>query len=226
LIVGLTKHSRIVLFSDSLLAQMGPSELAAVFAHEMGHAFRRHVPIFAAFVLGFVMLGDLIAQQWFADSELWAGALMLGILGIGLLVFGWLSRRFELEADLFSLDVLGEVRSLMSALEKVGGQLRDIAGWRHFSTADRVAFLQRAEADPNVGRRLRRDLRRFTYAGIALFVVTGVLQIARLTGSYVEDEASAPIEKSIRICAPPSSWRTSRAPIRRRRHSRVARWTN
>lgn len=191
LIVGLTKKSRIVLFSDSLLAQMGPSELAAVFAHEMGHAFRRHVPIFAAFVLGFVMLGDLIAQQWFADEVLWGGATMLGIMGLGLLAFGWLSRRFELEADLFSLDVLGEVRSLMSALEKVGGHLRDIAGWRHFSTADRVAFLERAQADPNVGRRFRRDLQRFTYAGIALFVVTAVLQVARLAGTYVEDEVRA-----------------------------------
>jgi Zn-dependent protease with chaperone function len=191
LIVGLTKKSRIVLFSDSLLAQMRPSELAAVFAHEMGHAFRRHVPIFVVFVLGFVMLGDLVAQHWFAESAVWAGATMLAVTGAGLLVFGWLSRRFELEADLYSLDVLGEVRSLMSALEKVGGHLRDIAGWRHFSTADRVAFLERAQADPNVGRRLRRDLRRFTYAGIALFVITGGFQVARLAGAYVEDEARA-----------------------------------
>jgi Zn-dependent protease with chaperone function len=191
LIVGLTKKSRVVLFSDSLLAQMSPSELAAVFAHEMGHAFRRHVPIFTVFMLGFVMLGDLIAQHYFSDAPVWAGLTLLGIMGPALLAFGFLSRRFELDADLFSLDVLGEVRSLMSALEKVGGHFRDIAGWRHFSTADRVAFLERAQADPNVGRRLRRDLKRYTYAGVLLFVVTGVLQVHRLLENYPADEVRA-----------------------------------
>lgn len=191
MVVGLTKHSRVVLFSDSLLAQMGPSELAAVFAHEMGHVFRRHVPIFGVFVLGFVMLGDLLGQHWFPEQPLHAGAMMFAIVGAGLLVFGFLSRRFELEADLFSLDLLGEVRSLISALEKVGGHFRDIASWRHFSTSERVEFLARAQVDPNVGRRLKRDLRRATYAGVALFLVTGAFQIARVAGSFSEDEVRA-----------------------------------
>ena len=190
-IVGVTKKSRVVLFSDSLLAQMGPSELAAVFAHEMGHAFRRHVPIFVVFVLGFVMLGDLLAQHYFSDQPVWAGVTILGVMVAWFFSFGFLSRRFELEADLFSLDLLGEVRSLMSALEKVGGTFRDIASWRHFSTAERVNFLERAQDDPNVGRRLKRDLRRFTYLGIALFVVTGALQATRLWGTYTEDEVRA-----------------------------------
>jgi Zn-dependent protease with chaperone function len=190
-IVGLTRKSRVVLFSDSLLAQMGPSELAAVFAHEMGHAFRRHVPIFIVFVLAFVMMGDLVAEQIFPDEPFWAGATLLGVMGVWFLSFGWLSRRFELEADLFSLDLLGEVRSLISALEKVGGRLRDVAGWRHFSTAERVLFLERAEGDPDVGRRLRRDLRRFTWFGIVLFVVSGVLQAVRLVGAFPEDRVRA-----------------------------------
>jgi Zn-dependent protease with chaperone function len=186
-IVGVTKRSRVVLFSDSLLAQMAPSELAAVFAHEMGHAIRRHVPIFILFVLSFVMLGDLLAEHLFHDQPFWAGATLVLVMGVWFLSFGWLSRRFELEADLFSLDLLGEVRSLISALEKVGGRFRDVASWRHFSTAERVSFLERAQADPNVGRRLRRDLRRFTWAGIALFVITGALQAARLLTAFPED---------------------------------------
>jgi Zn-dependent protease with chaperone function len=190
-IVGVTRKSRVVLFSDSLLAQMGPSELAAVFAHEMGHAFRRHVPIFVVFVLGFVMLGDLVAEHVFHDQPFWAFMTLIGVMGVWFLTFGWLSRRFELEADLFSLDLLGEVRSLISALEKVGGRLRDVASWRHFSTAERVEFLARAEADPNVGRRLRRDLRRFTWLGVALFVVTAGLQMVRLVHAFPEDRVRA-----------------------------------
>lgn len=190
-IVGLTPRSRVVLFSDSLLAQMGPSELAAVFAHEMGHAFRRHVPIFVVFVLAFVMLGDLLGAHFFPTAPFWAGATLLAVMSVWFLSFGFLSRRFELEADLFSLDLLGEVRSLISALEKVGGRLRDIASWRHFSTKDRVAFLVRAQADPNVGRRLRRDLRRFTWFAVALFLATGALQVTRLVGAYDADQVIA-----------------------------------
>jgi Zn-dependent protease with chaperone function len=190
-IVGVTPRSRVVLFSDSLLAQMAPKELAAVFAHEMGHAFRRHVPIFLVWVLGFFMLGDLVAEHWFPDMPVWAGATVLAVMGIWFVSFGWLSRRFELEADLFSLDLLGETRSLISALEKVGGRLRDVASWRHFSTAERVEFLERAQVDRNVGRRLRRDLRRWTYVGLALFVATGALQVVRLFDTYPNDRVRA-----------------------------------
>lgn len=190
-IVGVTKRSRVVLFSDSLLAQMGPSELAAVFAHEMGHAVRRHVPVFLVLVLGFVMLGDLVGRQFFPENEVGATLVLVAVMGLWFASFVYLSRRFELDADLYSLDVLGEVRSLISALEKVGGRLRDVAGWRHFSTAERVEFLQRAQDDRRVGQKLRRDLSRFTWAGVALFVVTGALQVRDLAHSYAEDQLRA-----------------------------------
>jgi len=190
-IVGVTPRSRIVLFSDSLLAQMSPSELAAVFAHEMGHAFRRHVPIFLTWVLAFFMLADLIAESVFPNDAIYAGATIVAIMVGWFFSFGWLSRRFELDADLFSLDLLGETRSLISALERVGGRLRDVGSWRHFSTSSRVEFLERAQADPNVGRRLRRDLRRWTWLGIGLFVVTGVLQVNRLVAALPEDRVQA-----------------------------------
>jgi hypothetical protein len=137
------------------------------------------------------MLGDLVAEHLFHDQPAWAWVTLLAVMGVWFLLFGWLSRRFELEADLFSLDLLGEVRSLISALEKVGGRLRDVASWRHFSTAERVEFLERAQLDPNVGRRLRRDLRRFTWFGVGLFVITGVLQITRLLGTLPEDRVRA-----------------------------------
>lgn len=186
-IVGVTPRSRVVLFSDSLLAQMAPKELAAVFAHEMGHAFRRHVPIFLTWVLAFFLGADWIAERLFPDDALWAGGTVLAIMSVWFFSFGWLSRRFELDADLFSLDLLGETRSLISALEKVGGRLRDVASWRHFSTAERVLFLERAQLDPSIARKLRRDLGRWAMLGVGLFALTLVLQIVRLVGALPED---------------------------------------
>src|SRR5262249_6269763 len=160
-ILGVGPRHRVVLFSDLLLAQLGPRELAAVFAHEIGHAFRRHVRIFVTWAAGFFMAADLVARHLFADSPWVSGGFVVGAMLAWYWAFGFLSRRFELEADLFSLDLLGDPGALIAALERVGGAFRDVASWRHFSTAARVRFIERAATDPAVGDRLRRELRRW-----------------------------------------------------------------
>ncbi len=186
-IVGLTRKSRTVLFSDLLLRQLPPRELAAVFAHEIGHAARSHVPVFVAWILAFFLLGDLAAHAFFEDEPILAGAVLLVTLLLWFASFTWLSRRFELEADLHALDLMGESITLISALERVGGRLRDVAGWRHFSVADRVRFLERAQADPSVAERLRRTLRIASKLGAALLCIALVLQAARLVSDLPHD---------------------------------------
>lgn len=190
-IVGLTPKSRVVLFSDSLLAQMAPGELAAVFAHEIGHAKRRHVPIFAAWAVALLLGAELAAQAWFHDDELFAGVVLAAGALVWFASFTWMSRRFELDADLFSLDLLGETRSLVSALERVGGRLRDVAGWRHFSVADRVRFLERARNEPDFARRFRRTLRGVAIAGVVLLAVVIGLHAHRAWSTFDEDNVRA-----------------------------------
>jgi Zn-dependent protease with chaperone function len=155
-IVGIGARTRIVLFSDSLLSQLDHPELAAVFAHEIGHAARRHVLHFVAWAVGFFLLADLVASRLFAEQLWLGGGFLLAAVAIWLLVFGYVSRRFELEADLFCIDLLGDASALIRALEKVGGHIRDVASWRHFSTAERVRFLADAATDPRAQARLRR----------------------------------------------------------------------
>jgi Zn-dependent protease with chaperone function len=188
-IVGVTARSRVVLFSDSLLAQMDTRELSAVFAHEMGHAFRHHVPIFVMWVGVFFLAGDLAAQALFPDDALLAGLTLLVAMGVWFVSFGFLSRRFELDADLYSLDLLGETRSLIAALERVGGRLRDVASWRHFSTAERVRFLERAESDPAVGRKLRRGLHAWTWLALLAFLLCAGLHVRALLQQLPEGRA-------------------------------------
>jgi hypothetical protein len=190
-IVGLGPHTRIVLFSDSLLSQLEGPELAAVFAHEIGHAVRRHVLIFVAWAAAFFLISDLVANHLFADSTWHSGVFVLAAVVAWLLAFGYMSRRFELEADLFCLDLLGDATGLIRALEKIGGRFRDVASWRHFSTAERVRFLESAAADPSVGARLRGGLRRWTRVGVALLVVTAALQAWALGRSFPEDRLRA-----------------------------------
>lgn len=170
-IVGLGKRTRVVLFSDLLLAQLGPRELAAVFAHEMGHAVRHHVFVFVALAGGFFLSLDGLANVLVDVNEWVAGGFVLAAIAGGYFAFGWLSRRFELEADLYSLALLRDPQALIDALEKVGGSFRDVASWRHFSTARRVEFLVRTTHDTRVGTRLLKLLRSVSIVAVAWFVI-------------------------------------------------------
>jgi Zn-dependent protease with chaperone function len=190
-IVGLYPQSRVVLFSDSLLSMLGPRELAAVFAHEIGHAMRHHVVVFLTWVVAFFLGGELLISAVLegvdGGGEWWAVGLGVAVFVSWFLVFGWLSRRFELEADLYSVDLLGDAPGLISALERVGGRLRDVAGWRHFSTADRIAFIARAISDPAFVGRFRRRLRMFTLAGAVLAAVALLGHGVALAASWSRD---------------------------------------
>lgn len=189
-IVGVGRR-RIVLLSDSLLSMLSLRELAAVYAHEIGHAKRHHVWVFLAWAVAFFLAGDLLAS-WLAPGDEWVGTGVLGAtLGAWAVGFGWLSRRCELEADLYSLEVLGEADSIVSALQRVGGRLRDVAGWRHFSTNDRVRFIARAAADPRVARAHRTRLRWIARLGAALCLAVLALQLAGLFEDLPEDRFRA-----------------------------------
>lgn len=190
-IVGLTSKSRTVLFSDQLLAQLPPRELAAVFAHEMGHAVRSHVPLFIAWVLVAFLFGDLTATAFFADDPVLAGLVLVAFLTAWFVGFTWLSRRCELQADLHALSLLGETHTLIAALERVGGRLRDVAGWRHFSIADRVRFLEHAQADPSVAERLHQKIRVASVLGTVLLVVALGLHGLRLMRELPTDRVRA-----------------------------------
>jgi Zn-dependent protease with chaperone function len=190
-IVGIGPRTRIVLFSDSLLARLDGEEVAAVFAHEIGHAARRHVLIFVAWAAAFFLLADLAANHLFPSDAWVSGGFVLVALVVWVLGFGFASRRFELEADLFCLELLGDASALIRALEKVGGRFRDVASWRHFSTADRVRFLERASAEPRIGDALRRALRRWARLGFVLLAVALVLQAWSLARSFPAERVRA-----------------------------------
>jgi hypothetical protein len=90
---------------------------------------------------------------------------------------GFLSRRFELEADLESLELLGDPAPLASALAAVtGAHAFRRSSWRHFSSAERVSFLARVQGNPELGRALRRRVRALALLGAGLLGVAALLQ--------------------------------------------------
>lgn len=191
-IVGLTPKGRTVLFSDQLLSLLNTRELCAVYAHEIGHARRGHITVFLSWTLGFVFLGDYAARAAMDALGVWAG---VGTAILALLLwffsFGWLSRRFELDADLFSLQTVEDLPALVSALERVGGRDREASGWRHFGVGPRVRFLAKTVSNEPFVTRFRARLRLLTVLGALLALSGTALQLFDLWESLPRDRAVA-----------------------------------
>ncbi len=171
-ILGFTARSRRVLFSDQLLEELSPREARAVLAHEAGHAVRRHALHFAALTLGFFLLGDFLWNQFGTTGGSAQGLTLCAGIGLWYFGFGFLSRRFELEADLFALRATQDPEALCAALERlVGLHARARTGWRHFSVAQRVLFLRAAARCSDVGARLERVLRRWRVGAWTLLLL-------------------------------------------------------
>ncbi|WP_428422580.1 M48 family metallopeptidase [Methylibium sp.] len=111
-----------VVFFDTLLSKLSPSEVEAVLAHELGHFKHRHVmkriaAMFALSLAGFALLGWLSQQVWFyaglgvspsIEAPNDALALLLFLLSGPVFsflvapVFAGLSRKHEFEADAYA----------------------------------------------------------------------------------------------------------------------------
>lgn len=112
MVMGLLPRLRYVLLTDALLENLPDRQVEAVLAHEVGHVRRRHMPWLAAGLIACVGLSaaaaDLLARWiWSADPPPWLGGvaqLALAAIGLaaGLAAFGWVSRRFEWQADAFA----------------------------------------------------------------------------------------------------------------------------
>ncbi|HUU85920.1 MAG TPA: M48 family metallopeptidase [Phycisphaerae bacterium] len=109
-VMGLFAPVRYVMLSDGLLDTMSSRQIEAVFGHEVGHIRHHHIPFFLLFaVCSMLVLSAVIEalrlgveRGFFELSVVTIQAIgfvcILAVWGIG---FGWISRRFERQADLF-----------------------------------------------------------------------------------------------------------------------------
>jgi STE24 endopeptidase len=128
-VMGFVPRFRYVLLSDLLLETMRDEQIEAIFAHELGHVMHKHlfwlVAAMASMSLAVAGPGQMIADAlepmqshaWLGDSV--QTALLLGA-GIGLftLVFGYVSRKFERQADVFA------ARTIQNVFDTSGGASR------------------------------------------------------------------------------------------------------
>lgn len=109
-ILGIFYPFRYILFTDGLLESLSKAQLEAVVAHEVAHVRNRHL-----IWLGVCVIGSVTAVGWVFAVIIWlthadARYTHFSIEGVGIIislataifVFGWVSRRFEWQADAFA----------------------------------------------------------------------------------------------------------------------------
>lgn len=116
MVVGVLPVPRYVVLSDRLVTGMTNDELEAVFGHEVGHVKHHHMLYYLGFLftsLLVLMLAGQIAAEWAAerwpgfrallrDNQDWMMLPFLSSLVLYIfVVFGFLSRRCERQADIF-----------------------------------------------------------------------------------------------------------------------------
>jgi Zn-dependent protease with chaperone function len=164
MVVGVVPQIRYVLLTDRLISDLTPDEVEAVFGHEVGHVKHHHM----LYYLGFLLVSMAVVMGVWQEVVGWLDlgtrpeyleALpFVGLLGTYIfVVFGFLSRRCERQADIYGCravscqrgDCPGHdaavlpapgglglcptgIRTFIEALEKVArlnGISRDRPGW-------------------------------------------------------------------------------------------------
>jgi STE24 endopeptidase len=213
MVVGLTGRSRYVFVTDGLLSLLPSSEVLAVVAHEAGHAHKRHLPLY--FVVSLALMLFLRAAHEVVVPALGeAGDLVVMVAFLALFWFGllgWLSRKFEREADAFGADHAGDLdpaappstpagvplavpngaAQMIGALARIHAKT-GVGGrhHRHGPPPERIAFLARYSTDPAVRAEFARSARNVRIGIAACLALALATTIARLPGGLVRGDAA------------------------------------
>ena len=198
-VMGLVPWLRYVVLTDGLIEQLPQRQVQAVMAHEVGHVRHRHmiwllVCLMATLVLGQWALELLVGftPVSMVDPTGPGAILQLAVVfAVIFVLFGWMSRRFERQADTFAVQHLsaesdGSGRIDEDSAMAMAGALDSIASlqaidprrrsWRHGSIAWRCEYLRALVERPEDIRSIHRTmlLIRVVCAGI---VAIGILQL-------------------------------------------------
>ncbi|MFN0132302.1 MAG: M48 family metallopeptidase [Phycisphaerales bacterium] len=196
--MGLVARFRYVLLTDALLDRLPAEQVRAVAAHEFGHVRRRHLPWLLVGGLSILVVSAFAAEHA-VRSLAWVPAAWAELLALTLsliaafFAFGFVSRRFEWQADAFAAQLLSPaegdgqrtvrpaaVTAMIAALETVARLSHippDRHSWRHGSIRARQISLMSLSGRP-VDRLGPDRAAAWTKVAIALAALASVAIIA------------------------------------------------
>jgi Zn-dependent protease with chaperone function len=206
-ILGLFWPLRYLLVTDALLEAMPKRQLEGVLAHEVAHVRLAHIAwlgasvVASASALGWLVgavvwmwpaTGDVGAAR---DEETLATAAMLGsaaALGATLLTLGYVSRRFEWQADAFAVRHLSvsdgsnagvtpqaaaDMSGALATVASANGVPESRWGFRHGSIADRRMRVERLVGVALDAFEIDRVVRRIKWMIVLTIVVSVVAAV-------------------------------------------------
>lgn len=203
-VIGLLWPFRYLLFTDALIERLSGPQFEGVVAHEIAHVRLRHVPWMGAGVLACVVALGAAAEILARTTPLLATAdatlpVTISTLAITLLVFGWISRRFEWQADAFAArhlsttipsesdgaavvtpEAVALMRSALGCIADLNGLPRKRFDFRHGSVAERQRRLTGLEGVRHGSLPIDRTVWRIKLATAAVLGAGLVLALAPL----------------------------------------------
>ena len=201
MVTGVVPWIRYIVITDRLIDTLTTDEIEGVFGHEVGHIKHHHMFFYLLFMAtSLLALGGLSylaaglieqkdTQHWLMENTPYLFGLLGGLKFYALLpilllfavymfvIFGFLSRRCERQADLYGCRSSGP-QTFIDALEKVAylnGIPRDKPGWlwswQHGTIGQRVSFLEALKRDPAVEPRFQRRLLVLKWSVVLLMIV-------------------------------------------------------
>ncbi len=198
MVVGFTPGTRRIFFSDGILRALPEDELMAVFFHEAGHAKKHHLPLLLLLFLSVGMVFHFVGAPLMQAGvpELWLVIMQLAVLWF--LLLGWVSRRFEREADLYGaahasilepdapeVPIPNSERTLprgaalmIRALERLQRISGKGTSHRHGSIQDRMQYIAAHATDPGVRETFQRGQRSLLWgiAALTALAAFGIVQ--------------------------------------------------
>lgn len=193
MVVGFTPGTRRIFLTDGLVNALTEDEIMAVFFHEAGHAKRWHLPLLLLlfFSVGLVFQAFEVPLMAIGIPPTILFLLHLAVVWFG--VLGFVSRRFEREADLYgaehasilapeapAVDLPGLDRPIprgaalmIRALDRVQQVSGKGASHRHGTIEERMAYIAAHATNPSVREAWHRN-RRNLLLGIAALFIGGV----------------------------------------------------
>jgi Zn-dependent protease with chaperone function len=230
-VMGLVGRFRYILITPGLLRELSPEQIDQVMAHEIGHVKRWHLAFYLLFLTGYILLAYalfdvaaiLLLQaapihrliQVFELDPVTTGSALLGLMTVAVflvyfrLVFGYFMRNFERQADLYVYRLFPSARPLITTLAKialVSGIAPAKPDWHHFSIGERIAYLERCEADrrwiARHDRKVARSIAVYLLAMAAVAVLGWQINFGdpgrRLSAHFLETAATRELARDPR----------------------------
>ncbi|NGX57798.1 MAG: Protease HtpX [Chlamydiae bacterium] len=182
-IVGLIPRFRYVMFTPKLLTMLAPEHIEAILAHEIGHSKNYHLILYPFIILGMMVSVGLFFDVFGASMDYHPVLVFIPYVLIMWLyfrfVFGYFSRLFERQADLYGFQLGIPLHSMIGALDHIAiaaGNIHHHPSWHHFGIQQRIDYLRQVTESPQL---IPRHNKKVKLSLVVYFIILslGILKL-------------------------------------------------